>query len=258
MNHWVGLIFHKVMEYIDQQNPYINGVQLNELVMVVQEKYPEFRAIQYSKCFHERIINRFKNYRRKMNCASVIENRKKYAKAAMTKAIKRAVSDSDISQPLRLKSNTNEVLEVANEAYLVTVSNNVQTSLEAEVLMETTFMQRNNARETVGFSTELELFKSYFLSAENVYNESKRMLQVYELNKNSPYKDNGLGFEGVQVLLKDSLRNICLKWGPFLKRYLSLLNLVKMVNPTMASSESNLIGFQFIVARCRQKMGRIY
>ncbi|XP_065648329.1 uncharacterized protein LOC136077932 [Hydra vulgaris] len=120
--------------------------------------------------------------------------------------------------------------------------------------METTFMQRNNARETVGFSTELELFKSYFLSAENVYNESKRMLQVYELNKNSPYKDNGLGFEGVQVLLKDSLRNICLKWAPFLKRYSSLLNLVKMVNPTMASSESNIIGFQFIVARCRQKM----
>ena len=36
-----------------------------------------------------RIINRFKNYRRKMNCASVIENRKKYAKAAVTKAIKR-------------------------------------------------------------------------------------------------------------------------------------------------------------------------
>ena len=23
MNHWVGLIFHKVMEYVDQQNPYV-------------------------------------------------------------------------------------------------------------------------------------------------------------------------------------------------------------------------------------------
>nr|XP_047143353.1 uncharacterized protein LOC124817399 [Hydra vulgaris]XP_047143354.1 uncharacterized protein LOC124817399 [Hydra vulgaris]XP_047143355.1 uncharacterized protein LOC124817399 [Hydra vulgaris] len=120
--------------------------------------------------------------------------------------------------------------------------------------METSFTQRNNARETVCFLTEFELFKSYFLSAENVYNESKRMLQVYQLNESSPYKDNGLDFEGVQVLMKDSLRNICIKWAPFLKRYSSLLNLVKMVNHTMATSDSNIIGFQFIVARCRQKV----
>jgi hypothetical protein len=80
------------------------------------------------------------------------------------------------------------------------------------------------------------------------------MLQVYQLNENSPYKDNGLSFEEVQVVLKDSLRSICMKWAPFLKRYTSLLNLVKMVSPTMASSDSNIIGFQFIVARCRQKL----